>query len=178
MQTLSKLRPAASAHRSPIQKLYYCEPLDRLVACCQDGTFGFWNAADMSHHRTFQQKGLWANDCVYLPVKRLLACASYNETVSSFLHMVLQGCAQQRRMAGTCDRAAGSLLAFKFKFALMGLELQGLQNWENVLHSHIHHIFCMYTWFLLDNQQPSSKVISCLCYLPSIPTHSYPLACH
>ena len=82
MQVLSKQRSISNAHRSPVQKLYYCEHLDRFVACCQDGSFGFWNAQDMSHHRTFQHKGVWANDCIYLPVKRLLACASFNDTVS------------------------------------------------------------------------------------------------
>ncbi|KAK9843929.1 hypothetical protein WJX84_008712 [Apatococcus fuscideae] len=83
-QALSKPRPAACAHRDPIQKIFYCEPLDRFITCCQDGSFSFWNAQDMSHYRTYHHKGVWANDCSYLPVKRLLACASFNDTVTFF----------------------------------------------------------------------------------------------
>ncbi|KAK9827807.1 hypothetical protein WJX74_003219 [Apatococcus lobatus] len=83
-QALSGWKPAPGAHRDAIQKLYYYEPLDRLIACGQDGSFSFWNAQNMSHHKTYHHEGVWANDCIYLPVKRMLACASFNETVSFF----------------------------------------------------------------------------------------------
>lgn len=82
---MPKWKPAASSHREPVSKVYYYEPQDRLITCGQDGSFSFWNAQDMSHHKTYHHSGVWANDCVYLPVKRMLACAAFDETVRSYV---------------------------------------------------------------------------------------------
>ncbi|KAK9863898.1 hypothetical protein WJX84_009415 [Apatococcus fuscideae] len=101
-QALSGWKPAPGAHRDAIQKLYYYEPLDRLIACGQDGSFSFWNAQNMSHHKTYHHEGVWANDCIYLPVKRMLACASFNETVSFF--DLSRGTFKMASMADSPDR--------------------------------------------------------------------------
>lgn len=81
LQAMPKWKPAAGSHREPVSKLCYYDSLDRLISCGQDGSFSFWNAQDMSHHKTYHHNGVWANDCIYLPVKRMLACAAFDDTV-------------------------------------------------------------------------------------------------
>ena len=55
------------AHRGPVEKLYYCDAMDKYISSSRDGSFRLWNGADLKHFRTVYLGSSWITDCIYMP---------------------------------------------------------------------------------------------------------------
>ncbi|GAX72651.1 hypothetical protein CEUSTIGMA_g107.t1 [Chlamydomonas eustigma] len=71
-------------HRGPVDKVMYCEAIDRYISCSRDGTFRLWNGSDMKHSRTMSMGSSWITDCIYMPAARKLAFTTVDRAISYY----------------------------------------------------------------------------------------------
>jgi hypothetical protein len=71
-------------HRGPVDKVYYCEPIDRYVSCSRDGTFRLWNGSDLKHFKTMSMGSSWITDCTYMSYARKLVFTTVDRAISYY----------------------------------------------------------------------------------------------
>lgn len=70
--------------RGPVDKVYYCEAIDKYVSCGRDGTYRLWNGADLRHFKTLSIGSSWITDCTYMPLSRKLVFATVDRAISFY----------------------------------------------------------------------------------------------
>ena len=61
-----KQEPGTS-HRGVVDRLMYCDAIDKYVTCSRDGTFRLWNSLDLRHYKTVLMGSSWITDTCYMP---------------------------------------------------------------------------------------------------------------
>uniref|UniRef100_A0A7S0WPJ8 EF-hand domain-containing protein n=1 Tax=Chlamydomonas leiostraca TaxID=1034604 RepID=A0A7S0WPJ8_9CHLO len=72
------------AHRGPVDRIMYCEAIDKYITCSRDGSFRLWNGADLKHFRTMTLGSSWITDCIYMPQARKLVFTTVDRAVSYY----------------------------------------------------------------------------------------------
>ncbi|KAG1667639.1 hypothetical protein FOA52_004666 [Chlamydomonas sp. UWO 241] len=72
------------AHRGPVDKILYCEPIDKYITCSRDGTFRLWNGMDLKHVKTLSMGSSWITDCIFMPQARKLVFTTVDRAVSYY----------------------------------------------------------------------------------------------
>jgi len=72
------------AHRGPVDKIMYCEPIDKYVTCSRDGTFRMWNGMDLKHFKTMSIGSSWITDSIYMPQARKLVFTTVDRAISYY----------------------------------------------------------------------------------------------
>jgi hypothetical protein len=72
------------ACRGPVDKVYYCEAIDKYVSCGRDGTYRLWNGADLRHFKTLSIGSSWITDCIYMPLARKLVFTTVDRAISYY----------------------------------------------------------------------------------------------
>eukprot|EP00798_Chlamydomonas_sp_ICE-L_P024012 gene24012-9585_t len=71
-------------HRGPVDKVLYCEPIDKYITCSRDGTFRLWNGADLKHFRTMSMGTSWITDCIFMPSAHKLVFTTVDRAISYY----------------------------------------------------------------------------------------------
>lgn len=53
-----------------VDKIIFCDAIDKYVSISRDGSFRLWNGTDLKHFRTMTIGSSWITNCIYMPQAR------------------------------------------------------------------------------------------------------------
>ncbi|GFR43071.1 hypothetical protein Agub_g4078 [Astrephomene gubernaculifera] len=71
-------------HRGAVDRVLYCEAVDKYISCGRDGTFRLWNGLDCRHFKTISLGSSWITDAIYMPNARKLVFTTADRAISYY----------------------------------------------------------------------------------------------
>ncbi|KAG2498385.1 hypothetical protein HYH03_003644 [Edaphochlamys debaryana] len=71
-------------HRGPVDRVLYCDFVDKYISCGRDGTFRLWNGGDCRHFKTIGIGSSWITDAIFMPNARKLVFTTADRAISYY----------------------------------------------------------------------------------------------